>query len=82
MHFSQRKNACISLRQASRIWKGGLVCDLEDFDFLHCEKPRTREKRRTVNASVVRVRVAKVTPTAGVCKTKTRQTRIGLASTA
>jgi hypothetical protein len=26
--------------QASRIWKGGLVCDLEDFDFLHCEIPR------------------------------------------
>jgi hypothetical protein len=46
-------------RQASRIWKGGLVCDLEDFDFLHCEP--------SGHAGVDRVSVAKVTATAGVC---------------
>jgi hypothetical protein len=51
----------------SRIWKGGLVCDLEDFDFLHCEIVRTRENSHAVQVGVVRVRVVKRTVTVGVC---------------
>jgi hypothetical protein len=53
-------------RQASRIWKSSLVDDLEDFDFLHCEKGRNRENSLPAQAGVVRVRGAKVIPTVGV----------------
>jgi hypothetical protein len=30
-------------QQASRIWKGCLTHELNDFDFLHCETVRIRE---------------------------------------
>jgi hypothetical protein len=36
-----RESQCLWM--ASSVWKGHLVCDLEDFDFLHYEIPQTRE---------------------------------------
>jgi hypothetical protein len=44
--------------------KSGLVCDFEDFDFLHCEILQTRENLPPIPAGVVRVTVAKRTVTA------------------
>jgi hypothetical protein len=41
-------------RQASRIWKGRLLCDLEDFVFLQCEIARTRQNSASVQTGVVR----------------------------
>jgi hypothetical protein len=35
-------------------WKSRLACDLEDFDFLHCELLRAREE--VLEGGVVRVR--------------------------
>jgi hypothetical protein len=54
-------------RQASRIWKGDFVCDLEAFDFLRCERLQTRENSSPIHARVVRVRDAKATETDSVC---------------
>jgi hypothetical protein len=45
--------------EANKIWNGRLVRDLEDFDFLHGEIPRTREKSFPVQSGVVPVRRAK-----------------------
>jgi hypothetical protein len=56
--------------QSSRIWKGGLVCDLEDFDFVHCEIARTRENSFPIQAGVGRVNAAKGTATVGVTANK------------
>jgi hypothetical protein len=54
IHFflNSSKNT-ISGRRAGR--QGCLVCDLEDFDFLHFEIPRTRENSIPVQAGVVPV---------------------------
>jgi hypothetical protein len=49
--------------QASRIWKGGLVCDLEDFNFLGFEIQRTRENSFRFQIGVVRGREVKVIAT-------------------
>jgi hypothetical protein len=49
---------------------GRLVRDFENFNFLHLEIPRTREKHCPVQSGVVRVTVSKsVSVTARVCVT-------------
>jgi hypothetical protein len=48
------------------MWKGCLVHDLEDFDFLHSEPLRIREKSCPGQAGVVRVREAKISGTVGI----------------
>jgi hypothetical protein len=53
-------------QQASRIWNGGLVRDLENFNFLHYEIQHTCENSFLVRAGVVLGIVAKETATAGV----------------
>jgi hypothetical protein len=51
----------IQEQHANRIWrKGDLVRDFEDFNFLHFEMLRTREKRVLVQSDVVGVTLAKV----------------------
>jgi hypothetical protein len=42
--------------QEKLYWKSRLVCDLKDFDFLHCEHLRAREE--VLEGGVVRVRAA------------------------
>jgi hypothetical protein len=37
-------------------FEGQSVCDLEDFDFFHCEFERTRENSFRVQAGAVRVK--------------------------
>jgi hypothetical protein len=59
-----------------RICKGCLVCDLEDFDFPHCETLRIRENNFPVQAGVVCVRGAKATATVGVCVAVTGNTNV------
>jgi hypothetical protein len=54
-------------RQANRIWKRGLVSDLENFDSPHCEIERTREKSLPAKIAVACVREAKQAVTAGAC---------------
>jgi hypothetical protein len=60
-HKLRRKKLCT-------IWrKRGLVRDFENFNFLHLEIRRTREKRFPVESGVVGVTAAKLSPTVGVC---------------
>jgi hypothetical protein len=68
------------LRQASGIWKGGLVRDLEDFEFLHCELPRPREKSSPELTVAVRVRAttvgSEIVNDAGVCVAVIKSTNV------
>jgi hypothetical protein len=66
-HYCWISRASRFPRQASRIWKGFLVCDLEGFGFPHCEIERTRENSFPVQAGGVRVSEAEATATADVC---------------
>jgi hypothetical protein len=52
-----------------KIWqKGGLLCDFENFNFLHLEIQRTHEKPEPVHSGVVGVTVAKAgSVIVGVC---------------
>jgi hypothetical protein len=55
-------------RASTMGWKRGLVCDFENFNFLHLEIRRTREKHSPVQSGVVRVNGAKAeSPTVRVC---------------
>jgi hypothetical protein len=56
------------------VWKGCLVCDLEDFNFFDFEIPRARENHQPVQSGIIRVKEVKGSETVGACVAVIRNT--------